>query len=400
MYQILEIDEHITPNLNSTNQDTTRPDFDKRRLQDRIKEVCEGHLRWCFEKEILLANQSWPLPKFEDGTYSSDNDISRQHFAGSLQMLKLFEFARVFTKETLIVDQCLRSGTQPWLDALIRNRDEKSELWYKNTKKAYVAWEGHRGEGSEWLSLPEYRLTDLVYIWKALKCLEEMVRISDDKFKSETLNSLEESKLRHFYVRKVILQHFLCQEFEAGPSQTADQIALRGLESLSEKAESSNVSFAIAVGRTRERDRLLLYATDTILRDGFEWGFFEDDLEVELLTTKNELTKVNVQLSWKNTIRAQGADREAIWEKPLRYALAIIMADYGSLDSSMSPEQIEKISWERLLVCVAPYGLFADKIDRDTKRLEMEHFPCVQRSSWEIPTLLLRKRVRNLELAL
>ena len=400
MYQVLETDEHVRPVPDSTTQDTSGSIFDKRMLQVRIKEACEGHLRWCFEKDVLLADQSWPLSKLEDGSDSSDNKFSRQHFVGSLQMLKLFEFARLFSKEALIVDQCLRSGVMSWLDALNRNRDAKSKLWYEDTKQAYVAWEGHRGEWSEWLNLPEYRLADLIYIWKALKSLEEMMCNSDDEFRSQVQKSLEKSELGHYHVRKVILQQFLCQNFEAGPSHLADQSAPGDLDSPSEKTESNDGSFAIAVGRTRERDRLLFYAKDTMLHDGFEWGFFEDDLEIEILSTKNELIKADVQVSWRNTIRAQGADHEAIWEKPLRYALAIIMADYGSLDSFMSPEQMKKLSWERLLVCVVPYGLFADRIDRDTKQPVMIDFSCSRRSPWEIPTLLLRKRCKSLELAL
>ena len=400
MYQVLETDEHVRPVPDSTAQDTTGPTFDKRMLQVRIKEACEGHLRWCFEKDVLLANQSWPLSKLEDGSDSSDSKFSRQHFVGSLQMLKLFEFARLFSEEALIVDQCLRSGAMSWLDALNRNRDAKSNLWYKDTKQAYIAWEGHRGEWSEWLNLPEYRLTDLIFIWKALKSLEEMMCNSDDEFKSQIQKSVEKSKLRHHHVRKVILQQFLCQNFEAGPSHIADQSAPGDLDSPSEKTESNPGSFAIAVGRTRERDRLLFYAKDTMLHDGFEWGFFEDDLEIEILSTKNGLIKADVQLSWKNTIRAQGADHEAIWEKPLRYALAITMADYGSLDSFMSPENLRKLSWERLLVSIVPYGLFADRIDRDTKQPVMIDFSCSRRSPWEIPTLVLRKRCKSLELTL
>ncbi len=44
------------------------------------------------------------------------------------------------------MSQCLKSGAESWLEALTRTQDAKSKLWYKDTKKAYVAWEGHRGE--------------------------------------------------------------------------------------------------------------------------------------------------------------------------------------------------------------------------------------------------------------
>lgn len=399
MYQILEIDELIRPTPDSTNQDTNRSTFEKSVLQDRIKEACEGHLRWCFGKDVLLASQSWPLSKPEDDTDPSDNMSTSEPFVGSLQMLKLFEYTRIFKNEALLVDQCLRSGAESWLDALNKNRDNKSELWYRDTKAAHVAWEGHRGERSEWLHLPKYRLRELICIWKALKCLEEIMCNSDEEFTSEILKRLRESTLQHFDVRKIILQHFLCEDFDAGAPRIADWSAPKDLDNASERTEPTTGSFAIAVQRTRERDRLLLYAKDAMLHDGFEWGFFTNDLEIEILCTKKEPAKADVQTSWKNTIGAQGADREAIWEKPLKYAMAITMARYGSLDRSMSPEQLEKLSWERLSNCVTACGLFVDSVERDTKRPEM-FSGCSRRSAWEIPTLLLRKRFENLELAL
>ena len=401
MYQVLETDEHIRPIPDSTNQDTRKSNFEKRMLQDRIKEACEGHLLWCFEKDVLLASQSWPLSKVEDNTDESDSIGSRQPFSGSLQMLKLFEYARIFNNEAKIVDRCLRSGAELWLDALTRNRDDKSKLWYGDTKQAHIAWEGHRGERSEWLRLPKYRLRDLICIWKALKGLEELMLCSSDEgFATEISKKLKKSELRHYDVRKMILQHFLCEDFKAWAPNIADQSAPTDFGKTSERTEPFTGSFAIAVRRTRERDRLLLHATDAMLHDGFEWGFFKDDVDIEILSTREKITKADVQISWKNTIGAQGADREAIWEKPLKYALAITMARYGSLDKTMSSEELEKLSWDRLFDCVAPCGLFINSTKQDTKRSERIYLDCSQRSPWEIPTLLLRKRFENLEVAL
>lgn len=315
-------------------------------------------------------------------------------------MLKLFEFAKIFEKEKDIVSDCLHNGAKLWLEALTRTRDAKSELWYKDTKLAYVAWEGHRGEGSEWLDLPEYRLRHLIYTWKALKCLEEMTDNWKDTLASEIIGTLVESKLRHDHVREIILHHFMYQDFEAEVPQAFDRSASRDDDRPSEAMTPNTGPFAIAVRRTREKDRLLFHAKDAMIHDGLEWGFFEDNLDLEILSTENVLTKAKVRLSWKNTLQAQGVDREAIWEKPLRYALAITMADYASLDSSMNPKELERLSWERLLACVTPYGLFANQIDWDTKRPKMIYFSCCERDPWEIPNLLLRKRFEILNVVL
>ena len=219
-----------------------------------------------------------------------------------------------------------------------------------------------------------------------------MSYVSENAIASKIMRTLEDSKLRHTHVRKIILHHFIYQDFEAEAPHAFDRSTSGDGDGPSEETTSNTGPFAVAVCRTREKDRLLFYAKDAMLHDGLEWGFFEDNLDLEILSSKNVLTKANVRLSWENTLRAQGFDREAIWEKPLRYALAITMANYASLDSSMNPEQLERLSWERLLVSVTPSGLFANQIEWDTKRPKMYHFSCSESNPWEIPNLLLRRR--------
>lgn len=407
VYQILEQGDQ-----------TCSTDIDKSALQGRIKETCKGHLRWSFSIRVFLASQSWPLSTESDDEDEADllaNKANDKAFIGSLQMLKLYGFATVFREEALLIDECLQKGANKWLDELAASREKKSELWYKDTKSTYVAWEGRRDEGSEWFDLPEYRLGDLIYIWKALKSLEEMVCNSDgcthggdESLTSVTLMRLNDKKLGHYNVRKLILQRFIYQNLDNPPKLMADQHDLRDPGNVVQKTESIASSFAIAVRRSRDRDRLLFSAKDTLIYDGLEWSFFNDDLKIETLSASNELVNVNVHVSWVNTIRAQGVEREAIWQKSLWYALAITVAKMGSLDSSKDPKELEEISWERLLGCVTPYGSFAEEIDCDTKLPDFSTtfsrsyspFYGSRQSCWEIPTLLLRRRFESLELDL
>lgn len=173
MYRMLDNDDHIcSPSTSSTLLDDS-PNFEKSVLQTRIKGACKGHLRWCFEK-AFLTSQSWPSTrKPEPNEMKPDSDPKEGAFIGSLQMLKLFEFAMVIEGEMSFVDECLMRGGRTWLDALIAERDDKSKLWYKDTKEYYL--EAGHGEEQEFLDLPDYRLGDLIYIWKALKSLEDLV---------------------------------------------------------------------------------------------------------------------------------------------------------------------------------------------------------------------------------
>lgn len=395
MYQLLKTDNYVSPYLVSQNQDKHTSTFKKAELQARIKEACTGHLQWSFEEGVFLASQSWPASsKMESSTKQPDDRPSSRVFVGSIQMLKLFEFSRVFQGESDLIKDYVQKGTNLWLDALTTERDEKSRLWYKDTRKSYIAWGGRRGEGSEWLHLPEYRLGDLIYIWKALKSLEALSRPFEDDMKgsSGTLKRLEDLKLGAHDVREKILQRFAYQTQD--PRSTMSTSI----------NNHSNVSFAIAVRRSRERDRRLFYAKDAALHDGIEWDFFENDTEIEAYSPKlNELTKVGIQRSWQNTLQAQGIDHETTWKKPLRYALAIVMASHHiSLDDTKSPEKLAELSWERLPRCVMPHGLFADQLDRDTK-LPLS-FPFWYEklhsswATWEVATLMLGRRFKNLEL--
>ena len=410
MHQLVKKDKYISPFLKSQTRDDDASIFNE--LQRQIKEACAGHLRWCFNPNIFLARQSWPAPPTTvSDTSESDYKPSAKFFHGSLQMLKLFEFSRVFTEETKLVKECLQMGTTLWLEALDTERDEKSRLWYKDTRKTYITWGGRRGQGSEWMNLPEYRLGDLVYTWKALKSLEAMSR----QFKHEkddsldTVGTLEKYKLRAHHVRETTLRRFIYEPQDASWNErsVANSYNQQDPEQDIAKTKPAPVSFAIAVRRSRERDRRLFYAKDAMLHDGIEWGFFKNDISIEAYSATNEPRQVDVQLSWQNTMESQGIDHETIWRKPLRYVLAIIMANHHvSLDNSKNPDQLAKLSWEKLPRFVMPHGLFANELYRDTKLPQELAYsfdvdkPRSPSATWEIATLLLGRRFSEIELGM
>ena len=389
MYRILDTEDHIHSNPVSSVLQDSSPTLEKSALQARIKGACKGHLRWCFEK-AFLTSQSWPTPKYGGDDVIPDHGTHEEAFVGSLQMLKLFEFSRIFEEESSLVNECLVRGSKIWLDAMNAKQDEKSKLWYTDTKTEYL--ESGLDGGTEWLYLPDYRLGDLIYIWKALKSLEDLVSKSDNEaFRMSILEKLNEFKLRHYDVRRTILCHFLHEPPDDRPAQTSSV----------EESRPNASSFSVAVRRSRKRDKVQFTTKDTMLYDGYEWGFFRNDLDIEVLSDNLETVKANVELSWKNTLKAQGDDyREEIWEKLLRYALAIILAGsgLGSLDSSKAPEDLIKVSRKRLVDCVLPYGLFAEKRDFDTQLPDSLPLEGIERSAWEIPTLLLRQRFKSMKL--
>ena len=318
-------------------------------------------------------------------------------FVGSLQILKLYEFAQLCKGELFIKEDLLQSCAALWLDAMEAERDSKSKLWYKDTRKAYVAWEGHGNEGSVWLDIPEYRLADLIFIWKALRSLKHMLRASKDSAKASiVLKRLEELRLGHADIKEMILQRFLYEDSISSSTKSVAPEESNLRERHIDNAEANTSPFSIAVRRSRDKDRRLFYAKDTMLYDGMVWGFFQHEQDVGMVTAGNKATKANVQSAWQNTLQAQKVDREETWEKPLRYALAIIMADSLSLDKTHDSVSLEKLSWERLYGCVLSCGLFPQQIDWLRKSPELSRLGTA-RSQWEIPTLLLRRRFKGID---
>ena len=323
-------------------------------------------------------HHSWPVsPKTDNITKheTSDNEPDSHFFDGSLHVLKLFEFSRVVGSDKDFIGRCLRSCGKLWIDTLIETRGKKSKLWYQDTTSSYVVWEGRRDKELEWLKdelkLPEYRLGDHVDLWKALKSLEEM--IEDVKNEEVTLDPvldrLEESGLQHDFLRTTILQRFLCENADTRLNDLSLHETTTHQDNPPNLPASVNGSFAITVSRSRMNDRLLFYAKDTMLYDGLKWGFFKKGPKIETLDAQNKKVEADVQLSWKNTVQIQGIDQEAIWETPLRYALALCMAELGqSLDATKAPTEIADISWKNILRGIWPSGLFAPKVDRNTKR--------------------------------
>ena len=131
------------------------------------------------------------------------------------------------------------------------------------------------------LNLPEYRLGELTYIWKALQSVKPMAVkfASKQDFSTGILHRLHKLGLQHFNVRKLVLLRFTCLNQD---SERNDQLSssskgyTRGQDSNAEpnsEADQSAYAFVIATRRSRTRDRILFYAKDTLVYAGFKWGF-------------------------------------------------------------------------------------------------------------------------------
>lgn len=115
---------------NSTNPifASSTPTSAKYLLEKRIRQACRGHLRWCFRNDVFLASHSWPLVAgSEVYVDKARKPLCERAFVGSLQILKLSEFASVFGEEERdLVATCIKTRVLSWFDALKSGRDPTS----------------------------------------------------------------------------------------------------------------------------------------------------------------------------------------------------------------------------------------------------------------------------------
>ena len=108
MYRILGVDPYVCFKSTSSTTSSTTLTEERMALQGRIKEVCQGHLRWCFDGEIFLPKKSWPISK--DAKKDIDSlqaDHGLRSFNGSLHLLKFFKFSSTFDEEGIFIEDCL-----------------------------------------------------------------------------------------------------------------------------------------------------------------------------------------------------------------------------------------------------------------------------------------------------
>lgn len=296
---------------------------------------------------------------------SSEAWVPHEHVRNTaFQILKAMEFANAFhgdeNGDSSLVGQIISQWAWGWLRWLERSDRRESLTWY------------HReNEG-----LKVFRLDDHVWVWRALKAMEDkrlgvwaflyhMARRND---KSSATGS-EESEADE------ILRRLL--KFA---SRTVQQEVLRKFTAEHEILRKKMV----ALTRSPRETRFLFHARDTALLYGQDLGFFPEDASFREV--------------WKNTVDAQRFhenNQETQWENALRYALSIMLGIRGHQINNRKPGDMVREATEVLLRSSSENGLFPGKLDIMTKRpLEdvfhmKEDADSYYDASFEIPYIFL-----------
>ncbi|OAP63212.1 hypothetical protein AYL99_02439 [Fonsecaea erecta] len=380
----------------------------KSSLHSEIEKLCKGHLEWCFEVAQKTKSGLWTTVYKPLGAKITTVD---DHVHSATNFLKLFEFYVEFPDSRPFVLATLKKRLLPWLKALQETRNKNSGLWESVRKTIQVSWWDSNYRQDEEVSIPNYDLCDCVEHWQTLQTVFSIINEMKDNgnirpdtgdaaaspllqaVTKELLDSLETSglmkELDPSAFREKILERFSF-EIERSSVETSIQSAeLRiqapGSGSLVEEMKG-NKKRLLAIKRcAKERPRWNWYAEAMVLCPKYDLGFFDSDRPSQRLA------------EWSAAVEAQQFQIEQFWKKPLRYALALILAldSKISLDKSKDPATMAVTCQTTLMGCVLSCGLMAEEMDPKTKKPQsrLDYFP---EAVFGVPYCLFRLTYENL----
>ncbi|KAL6228932.1 hypothetical protein BDW75DRAFT_250361 [Aspergillus navahoensis] len=240
--------------------------------------------------------------------------------------------------------------------------------------------------------IPIYRLSDHVWIWKALHDIQELIqRVQEEKRKIQaetgtsqtvrmTLGANQASSTR-------ALDDFLREVGPLFPSlRMRRSLSTHALDFVVEDMRKQNIrrftlendvlkKRMLSVTRSARETRFLFHSRDTVLYYGMSWGFLKKD-QMDLF---EQLVKAQIHHD------EEGVD-EARWDNSLRYALALLMAQSThQLDRDFEPDEMSRRS-------EAPHT--ANSTNSDAEASAREKSALTQgKKSTELPAKVVEKAV-------
>lgn len=196
------------------------------------------------------------------------------------------------------------------------------------------------------------------------------------------------AELSPFVVRDRILDRF---SFDC-PLENVDDGSGKHASTSSESQGAASTDRLLAIHRTgKKKPRYHWYAESMILCEGYDAGFFDDpDQNDTPLSPTQGSAAARLQI-WRNAVRVQIFQVERHWQKPLRYALALVMASDGgiSVDKSIKPSSMVDLCKKTLLSSILADGMVAEELDDEYKK-PRERFRLDPRVVFGVPYFLLR----------
>ncbi|KAL4765786.1 uncharacterized protein BDW70DRAFT_167587 [Aspergillus foveolatus] len=275
----------------------------------RIHETCKGHLLWLsrLANKDLFSTNLWV-----DGTRipnSSDTSLPPD-------------------SPTNVPYHILKE----WVNHLRTTKNRLSPTWE------------HLQNISD---IPIYRLSDHVWIWKALHDVQELIQKVQEEKRKIQLETRTSQAVRMTVGANQASSTRTLDDFlrEVGPLFTSLRmrrpLSKHSLDFAVEDMRKQNIrrftlendvlkKRMLSVTRSARETRFLFHSRDTVLYYGISWGFLKKD-QMDLF---EQLVKTQIHHD------EEGVD-EARWDNSLRYALALLMAQSEhQLDQSRRNEAL------------------------------------------------------------
>ena len=342
-------------------------DILRRSLLSRILKVCKGHLDWCFDIAQKTSSDTWTSEYRPFGSRITSADDLNQ---GVANLLKLFDAWQFLPLESNDAYEKLARRLQGWLTHLEASRNKKSGLWEEDRTDERLEREEDHNIQFHNISVPRYELCQSILIWQticAIRIMVDSALVSSSPEAHDTSRKIkaivEESGFRDKFspvgIRNLILDRFTFDH----ASPTYEPLRL-------EPKTSSHKGRLLAVSRkATEKPRFHWNTECVVLCDGYDGGFFDE------LTSMRPIAEAGVSTArkrieqWSTSLSLQNFQHEALWKKPCRYVLALILASCSqfSMDNSMDPESLVRRCEMVLLQSISLDGRVAEKIEPMSK---------------------------------
>jgi len=250
---------------------------------------------------------------------------------------------------------------------------------------------------SQHMKVPQYDLCHCVQIWEAIKAVRSIVDEANSWTSSETVSLLQEldallAKLdfRDSFdpkaLQDLILDRF-CFDHTFPTHEELKVDITTSSDTLQNKKPKERL---IAITRSgKQKPRFHWHTESIILCEGYDAGFF--DTVVPQSAAPHSPAQHGRLKAWKDTVELQRFQHAALWKKPSRYTLALVLAMKSgiSLDKNIDKALMVRICQNVLFSSVLADGKVAEELDPITKkpRLRMRSWP---RAIYGIPYYLLR----------
>lgn len=351
-------------------------------LRSRIRDTCKGHLRWVSElnHDEAFASNFWVDGKIiEQSPYTIIPPDSPANMP--MHILKATEFLTVFKepKDHVFVSEWLPSFVKAWIKTLIKTKNHLATTWRHLPDDADIA---------------TYRLSDHVWIWRALQSIENLIMRVEDINRSSPHASLEKIlELRNHYRNR----RNRGDGAEPRLEFTAEELRRQILRRFTIENDISKKRM-LSVTRSARETRYLFHSRDTVLYYGIEWGFFRDDSR-----PVSKLSELWERLAQSQPSHDESND-EVQWDNPLRYALAVLMGvENHQFDKNYTAPEMADHAQQLLLRSSSENFLFPGQIDEVTKEptlFDLEQFRDFYfHAGFEIPYVLLLAKTKRRERA-